>query len=54
MVQTGNKLLKKEIIILTANTKNLTNKTQSTEILLEIVQSESNLFKESFSTLEKE
>ena len=33
---------------------NLTNKTQSTEVLLEMVQTDSNLFKGRFSTLEKD
>ena len=32
----------------------LTNKTQSTEVLLEMVQTDSNLFKGRFSTLEKD
>ena len=36
------------------DTTNLTNKTRSTEILLEMVQTDSNLFKGRFSTLEKE
>ena len=38
MVQTGTKLLDKEVGNLKEDTNNLTNKTWSTEVLLEMVQ----------------
>ena len=53
VVQTNNKLFKKEIAHLKEDTRTLLNKTRSTEISLEKVQSDSNLFKERFNTLEK-
>ena len=53
MVQTNNKLFKKEIAHLKEDTRTLLNKTWSTEISLEKVQSDSNLFKERFNTLGK-
>ena len=52
--QTETTLLRKEVGNLKKDTANSTNKTQSTEILLEMVQTDSYLFKGGFSTLEKE
>ena len=52
--QTKTTLLRKEVGNLKKDTINLTNKTWSTEILLEMVQTDNNLFKGRFSSLEKE
>ena len=52
--QTETTLLRKEVGNLKKDMTNLTDKTPSTEILLEIVQTDGNLFKGKFNTLEKE
>lgn len=54
VVQTNNKLFEKEITHRKEDSCTLLNKTLSTEISLEKVQSDINLFKERLNNLEKE
>ena len=52
-LQTDTRCFKKESGNLKKNMTKLTNKTQSTEVLLEMVQTDGNLLKGKFSTLER-
>ena len=53
-LQTDTKILKKEVRTLKKDMNNLTNKTQSMEVLSEMVQTDSDLLKGKFSSLEKD
>ena len=51
MIQTGNKLLKEEVIHLKENTDTLNTTSQSNEVLLDLVQTNNTLFEKEIAHL---